>query len=177
MPDLNTNVDASISESEALDKAVAAMDGLKPAWLNRESEQAIRRIKEDSSATYKPKGKLLLALVDNGKYRLAYAFGIITIAPNQDWLVYVDARNKQILKKESRMKQCNDLPVYCRPVGFGFTSRYNGNQSAWGKAAGYFSDYDMLKTCNNDINNQTCDISGGSIINLINIQTWGTLQK
>jgi Zn-dependent metalloprotease len=174
--DNNTNTDASISEKEALEKAVEALDGLKPAWTNPMLEENFRRIKEDSSATYKPKGKLLLVLADNGKYKLAYTFGITTSEPMQDWYVYIDARNKQILKKVSASDQCFDLPAYCSPVGIGFTSRYNGEQGVWGKSAGFFSNYAHLKTCNNDVHNQTCDISGASIYNVIQNGGlgWGT---
>ena len=174
--DNNTNTDASISEKEALEKAVAALDGLKPAWANPMLEENLRRIKEDSSATYKPKGKLLLVLADNGKYKLAYVFAISTTEPMKDWLVYVDVKNRQILRKESNSDQCIELPAYCSPVGIGFTSRYNGDQGVWGKSAGFFSSYAHLKTCNNDVHNETVDHNGSSIFNVI--QTgglgWGT---
>lgn len=100
--DGNTNVEPKVSEAEALEKAVSALDGLKPAWTNPMLEQNLRRIREDSSATYKPKGKLLLVLTDNGKYQLAYIFGIITSDPMGDWQVCVDARSKQICGVQNR---------------------------------------------------------------------------
>ena len=81
--DNNTNVIPSISESEALAKAVTALDSLKLAWLDPIWEQMIRTDKQDSSATYKPKGQLLLTLSDNGKYKLAYVFDITTINPKE----------------------------------------------------------------------------------------------
>lgn len=166
--DNNTNVIPSISESEALAKSVAALDGLKPIWLEPTWEQRIKREKEDSSATYKPKGKLLLVLSDNRKYNLAYVFDIETINPSGDWKVYIDARNRQIIKKLSNIQQCT-------PVAITFTSLYNGVQGVLGRRAGWFSSWRGLETCNNEVNAETVHTDGSAVVN--NSDSWGTYQQ
>ncbi len=170
--DNNTNTLPSINESQALNLAVNNLDGLA-AWLDPVWEQRIRISKEDSSATYKPKGELVLISTDNGnsgKYNLAYAFDIVTINPMGDWKVYIDAKNRQLLKKISNVRGCN-------PVTINFTSLYNGSQSTSGRRAGLWSNWDGLWTCNTDANIETFDKNSrwnGTIVNNHGLSTWGT---
>ena len=168
--DDNTNVTPSISETQAFNLALNALDAPNPIWLDPISEQKIRLEKQDSSATYKPKGELLLMPSDNGKYKLAYVFDMATINPLGDWKVYIDAKNRQAIKKMSNKRGCT-------PVTINFTSLYNGDRSTLGRRAGLWSNWDGLRTCNTDENIETFDINSGNngtIVNTHGISSWGT---
>ena len=197
--DDNTNTTASISESQAFILAVSALDGAKPMWLDPVWEQYIRIEKGDSSATYKPKGELLLVLSDNDKYRLAYTFDMPTAKPTGGWQIYIDARNRQVLKKVSTVQSCvhpasfgttptpytpviNTPFVYstppvsgCTPVVINFTSMYNGAQTDWARLASFFSNTKCLKNCNNEINSETVHSNGSSVSSTS--YSWGTDQQ
>jgi Zn-dependent metalloprotease len=99
----------SLTETQAFNKALAFINADRYMWQDAPSEQAIKQMENDISATYFPKGKLVYIekLTDgvwDGKLHLAYSFDIYAQKPLSRDIVYVDATNGDILHKNPQIK-------------------------------------------------------------------------
>jgi bacillolysin len=101
------------------------------AWQDTASENSLKRIKRNQSATYDPKNRLVISFPENEEMKsakavLAYVFNIKIIKPQKEtWEVYVDAQTGKFFRKV-------DMIMNCTPKNLNFTSLYNGNQTTSG---------------------------------------------
>lgn len=92
------NTTPRLSEKEALASSLRQLDAKMYAWEDVNNEKRIKAIKGDSTATYYPRGQLVVYVKDEKPY-LAYKFNIVTQSPEMDYCVYVDAENGEIIYK------------------------------------------------------------------------------
>jgi Zn-dependent metalloprotease len=94
-----------LSEAEALSKALAYINGKKYIWEDKNEEEHLKLTSNDPSATYYPKGTLVIASnrLGKGSYRLAYKFDIYSTSPLRRAYVYVDANNGAVININDRI--------------------------------------------------------------------------
>jgi Zn-dependent metalloprotease len=93
---LNIGTSNPISESTALQAALNYINATEYAWENSDQEDYIRRIKHDSTATYYPKGKLIIARkhgtdIEEKDYAFVWRFYIVTTIPISEKTVDINA--------------------------------------------------------------------------------------
>ena len=117
----------TVSESEALKKALLTVPAKLYLWENKEEEQLIKIKKKDSTATNAPFVELIIYSPNsqgkrvNSNYKLCYRTVINTIQPSKDAIeIYIDAHTGDIIRKKSLIQSCNSTSI-CTP--------YNGSQS------------------------------------------------
>lgn len=121
---LNLPAAASINEKQALDAALQYMNAAKYLWQNTALEQALKKSKNNPIATYFPKGELVYAPAERGKYiasnyRLAWTYDIYTDDINvMAKRVFVDALTGKVLNSV-------DISMVCS--GGSGTSAFNGS--------------------------------------------------
>ncbi len=114
----------NLTQKQALNITLKHIGAAEYAWQNKEAEQELRYLREDSAATYLPKGELVWVKdVEASEkpleiHRLAYYFDITATKPNLDLAVYTDAHTGQIIQKNS---------TTCNVIGEAQT-RYSGTQ-------------------------------------------------
>ncbi len=116
------NSSSKLSEVEALTKALKHFGARKYIWESPEREQALKTKRNDSKATYFPKGELLVYQHSVAKsnsqkeFRLAYKFGISAIEPPASKYIYVDSNSGEILSsKDARRYEAGGNPVPTTP--------------------------------------------------------------
>jgi bacillolysin len=140
---LKISVIPKITSDEALTEALNSIKAEKYAWDDVSWERSIRKETKDSSATYRPKGSIVI-MFEDGKYfdkdkaKLTYYYVVKTIKPYGMFGVYVDAQNGKIIKKKDLVHRCINSNIT-------FTSLYNGNQSVSTCKTGIFSRFHTLK--------------------------------
>lgn len=90
----------SLSEKQALQKALDYINAKKYKWENPEEEKFIKSFHDDSIATFYPKGELLIwnnLFKSDSIYRLAYKFDIYAEIPFLHKLYYIDAISGEVL--------------------------------------------------------------------------------
>ena len=106
----NSNLETvipSLTEKEAIDKALKYVNANKYMWQDLREEANIKQETQNVSATYFPKGELVYVL-KKGKLikdnlRLAYKFDIYACKPLYRAYVYVDAKTNEIINEQSRI--------------------------------------------------------------------------
>ncbi|OOV19543.1 hypothetical protein BXU10_07795 [Flavobacterium sp. LM4] len=104
----NLETKAKLSEKEALTYAIKNIDAKEYMWESKENEDFFKKEQNDPSATYYPKGELIIVEKDlfgeNPIPTLAYKFNIYASNPVSRDYVYVDANNGEILLKDAIIK-------------------------------------------------------------------------
>jgi len=102
---LNIDVEPQLSEETALEKALVAVGAERYMWENEDNENWIKRIRNDSTATFYPAGDIKLT---TGKkpptaenIHLVYRFKISAEQPFGEYYVDVDAHSGKIVNKIS----------------------------------------------------------------------------
>jgi len=91
---------AKISEKEALDRALNATQAYTYKWQLNEEEQLIKKVKNDESATFFPRGELVILYSQaTNSYRLSYKFDIFAHYPLSHNNVFIDAITGEVLEK------------------------------------------------------------------------------
>ncbi|WP_061231178.1 M4 family metalopeptidase thermolysin [Leptospira weilii] len=102
----------SLSETDALSKALKHFGAKKYIWESPEREEMLKTIKKDSKATYFPKGELLISKLSGSQkneFRLVYRFGIAAIEPSASKYIHVDANSGEILaSKDARRYEAGE---------------------------------------------------------------------
>jgi Zn-dependent metalloprotease len=118
----------SLSEQTAMDKALSYVNAKSYRWQNEYWEKDIKEKKNDPTATYYPKGSLIITRYgtqpsgkSNGELRLAYVFDIYASSPHSEQRIFVDAESGSILYSLPLASNCEP------PVNF--TSVFDGTQS------------------------------------------------
>ncbi|GAA4352157.1 hypothetical protein GCM10023185_11550 [Hymenobacter saemangeumensis] len=106
------SVQPALSESAALQRALAAVGARRYKWEDAAEEALLRRQTGDLQATFRPKGELVLV----GDFRqpaaarplvLAWKFNVYAQEPVSRDLLYVDARTGQLLLRDAIIKHVN----------------------------------------------------------------------
>ncbi|HET6227246.1 MAG TPA: M4 family metallopeptidase [Bacteroidia bacterium] len=92
----------SLSESEALSKALSFVGAKKYKWENKQEIENLRAIFEDPNFNYDPKGELVIypknnEISDKASFRLAYKFNIYAEDPESRANIFVDAKTGEII--------------------------------------------------------------------------------
>lgn len=119
---LNILMEPKITEVEAIEFAKKHMNAKLYMWENEESEQRLKSILNDDSATYFPDPTLILARPNNNKsdeleYRLAYKIDIHSQVPYDGKSIYIDVQNGLVIK---------DSPLYINCLSGDGCTLYNG---------------------------------------------------
>lgn len=110
----------SLSESEALQKALAKVHAKKYKWENTEEEAAMREMLNQPNFTYYPSGKRVFVEF-KGEYRAAFQFEVYAEEPLYKANVFVDATNGLVLAEQNLI--CNiDVPATA-------ATKYSGTQT------------------------------------------------
>ncbi|HYV93974.1 MAG TPA: M4 family metallopeptidase [Chitinophagales bacterium] len=116
---------AHVSESAALDKALAVMPASRYRWQIPDEEKMLREETHKPDATWFPKGELMYApvngIMDAESFRLTYRFDIFSVEPLSRKYVYVDAGSGDVIHTQDRIEN-SDV------VGTAITA-YSGTQS------------------------------------------------
>lgn len=100
------NYAVTLSEKDALKKALQNIHAQKYMWQDERSENQLKSISNNNNATYYPKGKLVLLKVSQNNFVMAYKFDVFASQPLQRYYVYVDAANGAVVKKTNRIRSC-----------------------------------------------------------------------
>lgn len=105
-----TKVISSYNESEALEMALNTINAKAYLWESPEEEQLLKNRQKNQSATYYPKGVLVLLesnKTENIQFVLAWRFEIRTNDIELDQKIYIDAITGEKLKSLALVHQCN----------------------------------------------------------------------
>ncbi|MFC2111046.1 M4 family metallopeptidase [Bacteroidota bacterium] len=101
---INPTNTISLSESQALAMALTSINAEKYKWEIPEEEAFIKELEDNPSASYYPKGELvLLAYKNSGSHRYSYRFDIYAHQPMSRADIYVDASSGNILFKNDKI--------------------------------------------------------------------------
>ena len=108
---LSVSVSPNITEEVALGKALNYMGAETYRWQVPMWEREIKKHSNDQTASWFPKGELMLA-PENGNvaaasYRLTYRFDVYAEKPLKREYVYVDAHNGEIVFTQNRIQHSN----------------------------------------------------------------------
>jgi len=131
---LNVNTTPTLTEDVARQFALDAVKAQQYRWQVPQEEQLLKKIKNDSNATYFPEGKLLLVAfpfnINPDNFKLAYKFNIYSQIPFDGITIYIDATSgKEISRNTFINYGCTS---YCKPLtnnNCATNTRYNGHRS------------------------------------------------
>lgn len=109
-----------VTEGDALETALNHIGAEEYAWQNEKSESLIKTIKNDLTATHKPKGVIRIYFL-NEKPHLVYVFKISATKPYFVKRVYIDAHNGDFVDSEDLLYNENS------ETGVAYT-RYSGKR-------------------------------------------------
>jgi Zn-dependent metalloprotease len=175
VPNFNLSTTRGLTEATALNNALAYLNATEYAWQNADLEAEIREETGDSTATYYPKGELVIARIAGEQlraqnYKFAYRFNITSVQPFAHDYVYVDANTGIVFQKTTLMHSCTKHCQHPTPFkSFGkklfeprkinsdcdkdgtATTLYNGNQAIKTTYRKWpFKDH-ILKECDRNI--------------------------
>lgn len=99
-----------LTEKQALNEALKYVDAKIYKWEDVGMEQFIKKNTGNSDATYYPKGELIIvedAMKDKGNLKLAWKFTISSLSPDNEQLIYIDARTGDIISEVSLILDIN----------------------------------------------------------------------
>src|ERR1700741_2498956 len=99
-------VTPSLSEAQALQKALNKIKAVRYKWENKEHEEALKKTLNDPGFTFFPKGELVVVRKEGSdnsvsSTRLAYKFNIYAEEPLYRAYVYVDATTGEIINEKN----------------------------------------------------------------------------
>lgn len=105
-------IEAVLTPEKALNGIVANNKSYKYAWMDARVEEDFKKIANDPTATFHPKGELLITKNAEKEYTLAYRFEIFSLDPYHVEAVFVDANNGVIIKKEDLLHQAHECSAH-----------------------------------------------------------------
>ncbi|MCB9234254.1 MAG: M4 family metallopeptidase [Bacteroidia bacterium] len=121
---LSLSVSPALSEAQALQKALDHVGAQLYKWQVPGEEAALRYQEDDFSATYFPKGELVIVPdqgnYDQGNFKLAWKFDVYAHQPESREYIFVDAQNGNINWKINR--------IHTADVTGSAVTRYSGTQ-------------------------------------------------
>jgi len=100
----NTSSTPSLTEPEALNRALAFVNADVYAWESKDFEDAYKFFKKDETVSFYPKGELVW--LNTTEIQLAYKFEVYAVEPHSRRLVYIDAVNGEVLKSLEKIHSC-----------------------------------------------------------------------
>lgn len=154
-----SSVSPTISESDALSRALNYINAKKYKWQDANMEKFVKTHTNNANATYYPKGELVISKDDlkkSGNLRLSWKFTISSLEPNNEQLIYVDANNGDVI---GDVPLISDANVPCTAQ-----TRYSGIQAITGDS---YTGGNRLRevrttTAGNTANIVTLNIQNGS---------------
>lgn len=150
----DVNISPSLDEQSALKKALSYIKAKKYKWEDELEEENIKKIKNNESASYFPKGEFFIVkdfLKSNNNYRLAYKFDIYAAIPLSHKIYYIDALNGDLLDTQELIMETN--------VNGTAQTRYSGSQNIVGDS---FSGGFRLRELRNGVEIQTYNMNLGT---------------
>ncbi|MCY7410344.1 MAG: M4 family metallopeptidase [Chitinophagales bacterium] len=126
IPNLNLDVQPTISNEQAIDAALKAVPAQKYLWEDARQEENFKKKKNDLNATLYPQPELLIVKNESRSekaavnYSLAYRVAVFAQIPLRAEYVYVDAKTGNILRTRS-------LDIFCS--GGTVNTTFNGSQT------------------------------------------------
>jgi len=124
--DLKLSTSPAINEAEALQAALKHINATLYAWEDPTHEKNIQQIKNQTDATFYPKGELVIIDPEfkqiAANHQLAYKFDIYAVEPLTRQLIYVDAINGTVLKTLEKIHDCTNANA-------SGSTNYAGNKS------------------------------------------------
>lgn len=152
---VNADVNPSLTEQQALAKALDHTGAMHYMWQNKEDEAAMQRIFNDPSFSYFPKGQLMIAPLNgdhtSGKYYLVYKFDIYSDRPLQRLDVFVDAHTGAIINSYNKLHNVNANGTA--------STKYSGSQQI--TTDSYSGGYRLRETGRGNVV-ETYDLNNGS---------------
>ncbi|MBK9455434.1 MAG: M4 family metallopeptidase [Bacteroidetes bacterium] len=117
IPGLNINTTAMVSETDAIEKVLAANPAQIYLWEDEQAEQSFKKKKNDANATLYPTPELLIAKINPkgpetaDNYTLVYRMYVFAKVPDIAKYVYVNANTGEILRERSLEHSCNSTTV------------------------------------------------------------------
>ena len=100
-PNINADINPSITEDKALKNALKHINGQQYMWEDLKSVNYFRELYQDPTLDYYPHGTLVMAPVDGdykkANFRLCWKFDIWATAPLKREYVFVDARTGEVI--------------------------------------------------------------------------------
>jgi len=105
---LAVNTKPTLSEAEALQRALASVAAKQYAWQNETFEKALQQTTQNVAVTYYPKGELriispITQFKQTDAYKLTYKFDIYATDPLSRAYIYVDAHTGTIVESLNRI--------------------------------------------------------------------------
>ncbi len=141
MPVGTPSVVQSLTESQAITKALNYVNAVEYKWQDSASQVFLRQITGDPNATYYPKGELVVTqnlITGATAFRLAWKFTISSLSPDNEQLIYVDAITGDIIGDEPLISDAN-TPCNAQ-------TKYSGTQAITGDS--YTGGYRLQETRN-----------------------------
>jgi Zn-dependent metalloprotease len=125
-PALRIAVKAALSESQALERALAQFPKQAVfAWELKGYEAIAQQLSKQPAASFYPKGELVAVSkefsLQQEDFRLAYKFNVFAVAPLDRRIVYIDAENGALLGSVAQI-HTTDVPATAH-------TRYSGVQT------------------------------------------------
>lgn len=152
--DVKTSVQPTITEQSALTQALLFVNAKKYKWEDPALEEFIKRKTNTLTATYFPKGELVIVkdLLKNSKsLKLAWKFTISSLLPSYEQLIYVDATTGDVIN--------NEALIYDSNIACTASTRYSGSVSITGDT---FSGGVRLRESRSAVNVVTQNLGGTS---------------
>jgi Zn-dependent metalloprotease len=152
---------ATVTESSALELALARIGASKYVWQDVEFEESLRSSTGDSKATNYPKGELVIKRESTGKqeWRIAWRFQISALDPISAQNIWIDATRLEVIAIESLSCNAN--------VQGTAQTRYSGTRNIITDSFTYGY---RLRENRSGVDVQTLNLFGGDINNLNNAQ-------
>ena len=120
------NTAPSLSQSAALGRALAHVGATTYMWQDVEEEADLKRQENNSAATYRPQGELVIvrdqrAADKTGPLVLAWKFNVYAQEPVSRALIYVDARTGNVVLQDNIIKHAGATGT--------FATAYSGSRS------------------------------------------------
>jgi len=109
---LNMGVTPSWTLDDARQVAITFVDANIYMWEDSTSENELKEILQDNSATYYPNGELVLTVIPDGdimnpeNYKLAWFFKVYAQQPISAQMVFIDALNGSVIKTNNLISNC-----------------------------------------------------------------------
>lgn len=116
-----SSVRPSLTEKQALGKALAYVNAKKYKWQDEGTEKYIKQQTKNPQASYYPQGELVISkdyIKEKSPLRLAWKFNISSMVPHDEQWVYIDAQTGEAMGAVSRILHAN---VNCKADTY-----YNG---------------------------------------------------
>lgn len=123
IPINSIDTNPSLSEKEALKHALDEIEAREYAWENEEKEKLIKRLKKSETATYYPKGELVIIeknrYSDNPIPTLTYKFDVYATQPISRKNYYIDANSGEVIFSDAIIKHVEGIAA----------TRYSGQRT------------------------------------------------